>query len=51
VPSAEGAGTPSAPLRLLIIGYGAFGQALSLSLHSRGDIAIDVFTRRPGTSG
>ena len=34
------------PLRLLIIGYGAFGQALTLSLH-RPDIAIDVFTRRP----
>ena len=34
------------PLRLLIIGYGAFGQALTLSLHRRGDIAIDVFTRR-----
>jgi len=39
--------TPSAALRLLIIGYGAFGQALALSLHRRGTIAIDVFTRRP----
>jgi glycerol-3-phosphate dehydrogenase (NAD(P)+) len=38
---------PHVPLRLLIIGYGAFGQALTLSLHRRGDIAIDVFTRRP----
>jgi glycerol-3-phosphate dehydrogenase (NAD(P)+) len=37
-------------LRVLIIGYGAFGQALALSLHRRGDIAIDVFTRRPAAS-
>ena len=41
---------PAAPLRLLIIGYGAFGQALTLSLHRSRDIAIDVFTRRPATS-
>jgi glycerol-3-phosphate dehydrogenase (NAD(P)+) len=39
--------TPVAPLRLLIIGYGAFGQALALSLHRGRNIAIDVFTRRP----
>jgi len=39
--------THPVPLRLLIIGYGAFGQALTLTWHSRGDIAIDVFTRRP----
>jgi glycerol-3-phosphate dehydrogenase (NAD(P)+) len=39
--------TSRALLRLLIIGYGAFGQALTLSLHRSGDIAIDVFTRRP----
>jgi glycerol-3-phosphate dehydrogenase (NAD(P)+) len=41
--------TTSAPaaLRLLIIGFGAFGQAIASSLHRRGDIAIDVFTRRP----
>jgi glycerol-3-phosphate dehydrogenase (NAD(P)+) len=51
LPSAEVTAGPSAPLRLLIIGYGAFGQALSLSLHSRGDIEIDVFTRRPAAVG
>jgi glycerol-3-phosphate dehydrogenase (NAD(P)+) len=34
-------------LRLLIIGYGAFGRALALALHKRGDIAIDIFSRRP----
>jgi len=34
-------------LRVLIIGYGAFGQALTLSLHRGQGIAIDVFTRRP----
>lgn len=39
--------TDPTPLRLLIIGYGAFGQALTRSLHRRGDIAIDVFARRP----
>jgi glycerol-3-phosphate dehydrogenase (NAD(P)+) len=38
------------PLRLLVIGYGAFGQALILALHSRGDLAIDVFTRRPAVA-
>ncbi|MBW4023480.1 MAG: NAD(P)-binding domain-containing protein [Proteobacteria bacterium] len=44
--------TANATLRLLIIGYGAFGQALALSLHRRGDIGIDVFCRRrdPGTA-
>jgi glycerol-3-phosphate dehydrogenase (NAD(P)+) len=39
--------TASGALRLLIIGFGAFGQALARSLYRRGDIAIDVFTRRP----
>jgi glycerol-3-phosphate dehydrogenase (NAD(P)+) len=39
--------TDPTPLRLLIIGYGAFGQALTRALHRRGDIAIDVFARRP----
>jgi glycerol-3-phosphate dehydrogenase (NAD(P)+) len=39
--------TASPLLRLLIIGYGAFGRALALALHRRGDIAIDVFSRRP----
>ena len=34
-------------MRLLIIGYGAFGQALTLSLNRGSDMAIDVFTRRP----
>jgi glycerol-3-phosphate dehydrogenase (NAD(P)+) len=43
--------TAAAPLRLLIIGYGAFGQALAMALHRRGDIAIDVFTRRPAAEG
>jgi glycerol-3-phosphate dehydrogenase (NAD(P)+) len=42
--------TNPAPLRLLIIGYGAFGQALARALHRRGDIVIDVFTRRPETA-
>jgi glycerol-3-phosphate dehydrogenase (NAD(P)+) len=39
--------SPRGLLRLLIIGYGAFGQALTLALHYRGDVTIDVFTRRP----
>jgi glycerol-3-phosphate dehydrogenase (NAD(P)+) len=39
--------TAPALLRLLIIGYGAFGQALAQALHRRGDIAIDIFSRRP----
>jgi glycerol-3-phosphate dehydrogenase (NAD(P)+) len=39
--------TQTAPLPLLIMGYGAFGQALAQALHSRGDILIDVFCRRP----
>jgi glycerol-3-phosphate dehydrogenase (NAD(P)+) len=39
--------TASPLLRLLIIGYGAFGRALALALHKRGDIAIDIFSRRP----
>jgi glycerol-3-phosphate dehydrogenase (NAD(P)+) len=34
-------------MRLLIIGYGAFGRALALSLNRGSDMAIDVFTRRP----
>jgi glycerol-3-phosphate dehydrogenase (NAD(P)+) len=38
--------TPPVALRLLIIGYGAFGQALTRSLRRGSDIAIDVFTRR-----
>jgi glycerol-3-phosphate dehydrogenase (NAD(P)+) len=47
VPSATTTVPPPGPLRLLIIGYGAFGQALTLSLHRSRAIAIDVFTRRP----
>jgi glycerol-3-phosphate dehydrogenase (NAD(P)+) len=39
--------TAPAPLRLLIIGYGAFGQALAVALHHRADITIHVFRRRP----
>lgn len=39
--------TPPALLHLLIIGYGAFGQALAQALSRRGDITIDVFSRRP----
>lgn len=39
--------TQRAPLPLLIMGYGAFGQALAQALHRRGDIMIDVFCRRP----
>ena len=39
-----------AGLRLLIIGYGAFGQALALSLHRSGSMTIDVFTRRPAAA-
>jgi len=39
--------TQLTPLPLLIMGYGAFGQALAQALHRRGDIAIDVFCRRP----
>ena len=39
--------TAPALLRLLIIGYGAFGRALAIALHRRGDIAIDIFSRRP----
>ncbi|GAB0114232.1 NAD(P)H-dependent glycerol-3-phosphate dehydrogenase [Acidisoma sp. C75] len=35
------------PLRLLIMGYGAFGQALAQALPARGDLAIEVFRRRP----
>ncbi|MCB8880620.1 NAD(P)-binding domain-containing protein [Acidisoma cellulosilytica] len=36
-------------LSLLIMGYGAFGQALAGALHRRGDIAISVFSRNPPT--
>lgn len=39
--------TQTAPLPLLIMGYGAFGQALAQALHRRGDIVIDVYCRRP----
>jgi glycerol-3-phosphate dehydrogenase (NAD(P)+) len=39
------------PLRLLILGYGAFGQALAMALHRRADIAIDVFSRRHPEAG
>jgi glycerol-3-phosphate dehydrogenase (NAD(P)+) len=39
--------TASPLLRLLILGYGAFGRALAIALHGRGDIAIDIFSRRP----
>ncbi|MCB8875024.1 NAD(P)H-dependent glycerol-3-phosphate dehydrogenase [Acidisoma silvae] len=35
------------PLSLLIMGFGAFGQALAGALHRRGDIAISVFSRNP----
>ena len=42
--------THLAPLRLLIIGYGVFGQALTRSLHRRGDLSLDVFTRRLTTT-
>ena len=42
--------TPPTPLRLLIIGYGAFGQALTVSMHRSGGIAIDVFSRRPAAT-
>lgn len=38
---------PSGPLSLLIMGYGAFGQALAGALHRRGDIAISVYCRNP----
>jgi glycerol-3-phosphate dehydrogenase (NAD(P)+) len=51
VPSASVTPPPAGQLRLLIIGYGAFGRALTLALHHRGDIAIDVFTRRAATAG
>jgi glycerol-3-phosphate dehydrogenase (NAD(P)+) len=33
-------------LRLLILGYGAFGQALAMALHHRADIVVEVFSRR-----
>ncbi len=39
------------PLSLLIMGYGAFGQALAGALHRRGDIAISVFSRNPPAEG
>ena len=39
------------PLSLLIMGYGAFGQALAGALHQRGDIAITVFSRNPPPDG
>ena len=39
--------TPPASLNVLIIGYGAFGRALAMVLHRRGDIAVTVFSRRP----
>lgn len=39
------------PLSLLIMGYGAFGQALAGALHRRGDIAISVFSRNPPADG
>jgi glycerol-3-phosphate dehydrogenase (NAD(P)+) len=34
-------------LRVLVIGYGAFGQALAAALQCRGDIRVEVFSRRP----
>ncbi len=37
----------TAPLALLIMGYGAFGQALAKAFHQRGDIEISVFCRNP----
>ncbi|GAB0116548.1 NAD(P)H-dependent glycerol-3-phosphate dehydrogenase [Acidisoma sp. 7E03] len=37
----------TSPLPLLIMGYGAFGQALALELTARGDIATTVYCRRP----
>lgn len=39
--------THTPPLPLLIMGYGAFGQALALALTARGDIATTVYCRRP----
>jgi glycerol-3-phosphate dehydrogenase (NAD(P)+) len=32
-------------LRLLVIGYGAFGRALAAALPARGDIQVEVFSR------
>lgn len=43
--------THAATLPLLIMGHGAFGQALAQALHSRGDISTDVFCRRPVEAG
>jgi glycerol-3-phosphate dehydrogenase (NAD(P)+) len=37
----------TAPLALLIMGYGAFGQALAKAFDARGDIEISVFCRNP----
>lgn len=37
--------TPSLPL--LIMGYGAFGQALAFALGARGDVTTTVYCRRP----
>ena len=36
----------TASFRLLIMGYGAFGQALAQALPARGDVAVEVFSRR-----